>query len=61
MTISKAAGKQVLGWVSWVLLLGTALGVRTIGLQDNPNGLWTDEAANGYYSYCLLETGRDPG
>ena len=46
--------------VSWLLLLGTALGVRTIGLQDNPNGLWTDEAVNGYYSYCLLETGRDP-
>jgi len=60
MTTSEAGGKRIWSWISWVLLLGTALGVRTVGLQDNPNGLWTDEAVNGYYAYCLLETGRDP-
>lgn len=60
MASSGVGGGRIWSWVSWVLLLGTALGVRVVGLQDNPNGFWVDEAVNGYYSYCLLETGRDP-
>lgn len=58
--MSGVDGSRVPNWVSWILLLGVALGVRTVGLQDNPNGFWIDEAVNGYYSYCLLETGLDP-
>jgi 4-amino-4-deoxy-L-arabinose transferase-like glycosyltransferase len=60
MSISEAGGKRVWSWISWILLLGTALGLRTVGLQGNPNGFWIDEAVNGYYSYSLLETGHDP-
>ena len=60
MATSEVGGTRIRSWISWVLLLGVALGLRVWGLQDNPNGLWTDEALNGYYSYSLLETGRDP-
>ncbi len=60
MAISGVDGSRVPNWVSWILLLGVALGLRVWGLQDNPNGFWIDEAVNGYYSYCLLETGLDP-
>jgi len=58
--MSGVDGSRVPNWVSWILLLGVALGLRVWGLQDDPNGFWTDEAANGYSSYCLLETGRGP-
>ena len=60
MVRKEGAGTRPWRWISWVLLLGVSLGVRVVGLQENPNGLWTDEAANGYFSFCLLETGRDP-
>lgn len=60
MAASAGDGKRPWRWISWVLLLGVSLGVRVVGLQGNPNGLWTDEAANGYFSYCWLETGRGP-
>lgn len=60
MAISEVGGTRLRSWSSWILLLGVALGLRVWGLQDNPNGFWTDEAANGYFSYCLLETGRGP-
>ncbi len=54
------AARRIRSWVSWILLLGVAFGLRVWGLQDDPNGFWTDEAANGYFSYCILETGRGP-
>ena len=60
MAIPEVGGERIWSWISWILLLGVALGLRVWGLQENPNGLWTDEAANGYFSYCLLETGRGP-
>lgn len=60
MATSEVGGTRIRSWISWVLLLGVAVGLRVWGLQDDPNGFWTDEAANGYFSYCLLETGRGP-
>ncbi len=60
MATSEVGGTRIRSWVSWLLLLGVAFGLRVWGLQDDPNGFWTDEAANGYFSYCLLETGRGP-
>jgi 4-amino-4-deoxy-L-arabinose transferase-like glycosyltransferase len=60
MVTAAGEGNRIWRWISWILLLGVALGLRVWGLGDDPNGFWTDEAANGYFSYCLLETGRGP-
>ena len=60
MASYEGEGMRIWRWASWAVLLGVALGLRVWELQENPNGLWTDEAANGYFSYCLLETGRGP-
>lgn len=42
-----------------VLIIIFALSLRLYGLDQNPNGLFCDEAATGYDAYSLSKTGRD--
>src|SRR5262245_28913527 len=44
----------------WLLLiLLAALIVRTIDLENNPPGLYCDEAAIGWDAFCILKTGQN--
>ncbi|MDH4066271.1 MAG: 4-amino-4-deoxy-L-arabinose transferase, partial [Acidobacteriota bacterium] len=40
------------------MILTVGLFVRLYRLGELPNGLFCDEAANGYDAYSLLETGK---
>ena len=40
------------------LLVGAFL-LRVVDLENNPPGLYTDEASSGWNAYCILKTGRN--
>jgi 4-amino-4-deoxy-L-arabinose transferase-like glycosyltransferase len=43
----------------FIVLLMLGAGLRFFNLETNPNGLYCDEAINGYDAYSLAKTGRD--
>ena len=45
-------------WPVLAVIVFAGLGVRTYGLGGLPDGLYCDEAANGYDAYCILKTGK---
>ena len=45
-------------WSLLVTILGAGLISRVYGLGDLPDGLYCDEAANGYDAYSILKTGK---
>ena len=62
VTGSHPAARRNVKWLGWsigaVFLLVGAI-IRSVDLQNNPPGLWQDEASSGLDAWLLWHTGRD--
>lgn len=45
--------------ILWIIILAISFFLRFYNLEEIPNGLWVDEAVQGYNAYSLLLTGKD--